>query len=467
MKKHIIITALITLSFSSLAQTTLKSGFYLPGMLNRHKINPAVINDSDGYVGIPILSDFTVRAATNLGVGKFLFPMQGGGLTTFMNGLVSPSEFLSGLSPMNSIEADLSLDILSGGFRAGESYNTISLGLESYTSAYIPYAMFDFMKSGMSSPGVTHYSIKDLTARTTNYMHLSYSYAREIGSDFTVGAKVKFLVGLADVNAQINRMDISMSQNEWLVRSHGTLSTAAPGNFRYQTSSDGSVNSFSLNSLNVAGYGAGIDLGATYRTPVDGLKVSLAVVDLSFISWNSNATAKTPEGEFSFKGFQDIPAGGDASGRPVEEQLEDLKNQAMSLFKFYPEAHQASRVTSLRTTLNVGVEYDLVPDIFSFGLLSSTRFTDVFTLCEFILSANYRPCHWFNMAVTGDFSNVATSFGTVLNLCPRFINFYVGVDFMLTNVSPQFLPIRSGSPTVSFGLNVPINKRHKYYKSRR
>lgn len=466
MKKHIIIIALAALSLPSLAQTTLKSGFYLPGMLNRHKINPAVINDSDGYIGIPALSDITIKGATNLGIGKLLFPMQGGGLTTFMNKSIEPSKFLSGLNQMNNLEADVSLDILSAGFRAGQSYNTIALGLESYTSAFLPYALFDFMKSGMTSPDVTHYSIKNLTARTTNYMHLSYGYARPIGSDWTVGAKIKFIVGLANVNARIDHMDIAMSQNEWLVRSHGTLDAAGPGNIRYTTGSDGAISGFSLNNINVAGYGAGIDLGATYQTPVEGLKVSLAVVDLGFISWNTNAMAKTDSKEFSFKGFQDISGGG-SQNRPIDEQVNDLKNQVMALFKFYPEVGSSRITTSLRTTLNVGVEYDLVPDIFSFGLLSSTRFTDVFTLSELILSANYRPCSWFNMAVTGDFSNVATSFGAIINLCPKFINFYAGVDFMLTEITPQFIPMRSGSPMVSIGLNVPIYKCHKYYKSRR
>lgn len=449
---------------AALAQSTVKSGYFLPGMLNRHKLNPALINDY-GYVGIPVISDLSIGAATNMGAGKLFFPMQDGTLTTFMSPTVSPEQFLSGLSPMNNANANISMDILSGGFHAGGAYHTLALGLRSQTSLYVPYAMFDFIKSGMTSPDVTSYNIKNLSAHTTNYIDLSYSYARKIGDEWSVGAKLKFLVGLADVRANISNMNISMSQDEWLVRSQGHLDAAGPGETTFTSGSDGALDGFSLNNYAPAGYGGGIDLGATYRTPVEGLTVSIAVTDLGFISWSKSAKAATDGDPFIFDGFSDIPVGG--VGTSVDSQIEELKNGLIDLFKFYPTEGSSPRTTMLRPTLNIGVEYELVPEIFSFGLLSSTRFDEAFVLSELILSANYRPRSWFNASVTADWSNVAFSCGAVVNFCPRFINFFVGVDFFLFNVTPQFIPMKSAAPLVNLGLNVPIVHRDKYYKNRR
>lgn len=462
MKKYIL-TILAIFSFgATFAQPVIKSGYFLNGMPNRHKINPAIMPER-GYVGIPFLSDVSLATATNMGVGKFLFPMKNGGLTTFMNGAVSADQFLSGLSERNNLDVDVNVEIFGMGFYSGKSYNTIGINLRSYTGAYLPYSLFDFMKSGMTSAN-TSYNIENITARTTNFVDIAYGYSRAINSDITVGAKVKFLVGLADVEAKIDQMNVRMSQNEWLVSSGGSMTMAGMG-LRF-VGGDNSKFFPGLKSdgFEVGGFGLGVDIGATYKTPVRGLNVSLALVDLGFISWNNSSRASSVTDEFRFNGFQDIPIGGVGSGRPVGDQLEDLKNQALDLFRFEAEAGTKSRTTSLRTTLNVGVEYEFFPDKFSVGLLSSTRFSRERTLSELIVSANYKPKSWFNAALTADISNVAFSWGALINFCPSFINFFAGVEFMLGDVTPQFLPMRSGSPRISFGLSVPLAKQSRYYE---
>ncbi|MEG2727579.1 MAG: DUF5723 family protein [Mucinivorans sp.] len=464
-KKYTLIFSLILVGLASTAQTTIKTGYFLPGMLNRHKINPSAINDM-AYVGVPIVSDLNMQVATNLGAGKLLFPLPDGQLTTFMNSAVGTKEFLAALAPVNNLDVNLGVDILSGGFHAGNAYHTIALSLHSYSNANIPYALFDFMKSGMTSPAVTQYNIRNLQLRTTNYIDLAYGYARHINESWSVGGKLKLLVGLADLTAKINNMDILMSENEWTINSHGTLDVAAPGNLDFKTAEDGSINNFSLNNFGVAGLGAAIDLGATYRTPVEGLTVSFSVIDLGFISWSKSARAATNSNPFSFKGFSDIAIGNEG-GIPLDKQVTDLKNQVMDLINFYPEQGTRVRTTMLRPTLNAGIEYELVPDRFSFGLLSSTRFDPSFTITELILSANYRPCNWFNMALSADWSNVSWSWGALINFCPKFINFFVGFDYFLTDITPQWIPMRSASPMLSLGLNVPIGHRYRYYKNRR
>lgn len=466
MNKRISILAVLAATLCGLSSQgqPVRSGYFLPGMFNRTKINPAVINRT-GYVGIPFISDISVGAALNAGVANFIFPYPSGGLTTFMNSSVSASEFLSKLSPVNGGNVDLSLDIFSMGYFSGNSYQTIGLSLRSMSSATIPYALFDFMKSGMTAPS-THYMIKDLGFQTQNFFELSWSYARPINSQWNVGGRAKVLMGLAYADARIAQMDVEMSADKWQVTSQGQMSASAIVPISYNVNSEGAVSGLNTNMSKIGprSFGFSLDLGATYK-PDDRWTVSLSATDVGLIFWDETSDARTRTTPFIFNGFSDIPIGG---GGSIQGQLNELKKQAQELFAFYPTAPKGSRAQWLKATINVAGEFEVFEDLFSVGVLSSTRIDPVYTITDLIVSANYRPTDgWFNASLTGDFSNVAVSCGAVINFCPKFLNFFVGLDYMLWNVSPQFIPLSAFAPRVSFGLSVPLGSSDKYYKNRR
>lgn len=433
---------------------TAKSGYFLPGMLNRHKINAAVENRFN-YVGIPVISDLNVGFATNMGLGKFIFPMQGGGLTTFMNGSVSASEFLGKLPSVSTLSGDFSMDILAGGFHAGRSYQTIALTLRSQMAGNVPYSLFDFMKSGMSSPDVTNYRIKNLELKTTNYAEIAWGYSRSINSQWRVGGKAKFLVGLAEANAKISQMDIEMSSDQWTVTSEGVMDGTAVIPIEFKTGNDGAVSGINTGKgVNVKSFGFAIDAGVVYK-PAPRWTVSLGVTDFGFMSWDGMAYAQTNADPFKFNGFKNIGDG------PIEDQFNVLKEQALQLFKFYPakNGEKTRRTSMLNATINVGGEFEIFEDLFSVGVLSTTKIDKVFTYTGVLISANYRPStSWFNAALTFDVSNIATSMGAVINFCPEYFNLFVAVDYMLWKHSPQLIPINSAAPAVSLGLSIPFGK---------
>lgn len=433
-----------------------KSGYFLPGMLNRHEINPAVANQYN-FVGIPMLSNINLGVATNMGAATFFYPMpNGSGLTTFMNGAISASEVLSQLNPKNVLNASLSVDILSGGFIAGKSYQTITLSMRSFSSGNAPYELFDFMKTGMASAqGVTSYKIKDLSFESNNFAQLAWSYSRDINPQWRVGGKAKLLMGLANVQANIDNMDIEMSADKWRVTSQGQMNVSALMPLTFKTNENNAVNGVETgNGLNLSNLGFALDLGAVFK-PIDRLTVSLGVTDLGFINWKKSISANTKADPFIFEGFTNI--GGDV---PLDSQIEDLKKQAQELVTFYPNAGQSSNSKMLKATINIGGEYEIFEDLFSVGLLSSTRIDPVFTITEAIVSANYRPTNsWFNAALTLDVSNIAVSGGAVINFCPEYFNLFMGVEFMMCNLTPQYLPMKNGAPRFAMGLNIPFGKK--------
>lgn len=49
--------------------------------------------------------------------------------------------------------------------------------------------------------------------------------------------------------------------------------------------------------------------------------------------------------------------------------------------------------------------------------------------------------------------------GLGLNLCPNWINFFIGTDVLITKHTPQFVPVRQSIMNVTLGIGVPIGKR--------
>lgn len=460
--RPILVALFFVISCGAWGQNSLHSGYFLDGMLNRHELNPAIQNRT-GYIGIPVLGNFNVGIHSNMGAADFLYPMANGQLTTFMSSAVSSADFLDNIKRRNTMQADIEIGLLSAGFWSWGGYNTIAITMHSQSGSYVPYEMFDFMKSGMSSPQGSAYNIKNFSFNTNNYVDLALGHSRRINDQWTVGAKLKLIVGAANIDARISNMDATLSGDQWLINMQGEIQGSAPG-ILFATDDEGQISGAEFRDFDPQGlgWGLGVDLGATYK-PIEDLTISLAVTDLGFISWGNTIRGTNPTKEFVFDGFSDIPVGGD-QGVPIDEQFEDVKNQFQELMKFYPSGCTAKRTTMLRANVNVGVEYFLVPEKFSFGLLWSTRFDRDFIRTEALLSANYRPAKWFNMALTGGVSNISTSWGWVINFCPRAINFYVGADYMLTKISPQWVPLNNANTVVSFGLNVPIQARRNHNK---
>ncbi|MEG1607013.1 MAG: DUF5723 family protein [Mucinivorans sp.] len=447
------------------SQSALRSSYFLDGMLTNHHFNPAIQGEY-GYVGIPIIGSFNIGLNSNVGLANFLFPTNTG-LTTFLSSSVSGADFLSALDSKNRIAADIQTSILAGGFWAWGGYNTVDVNFKSFTNANIPYEMFDFLKSGMSSAQGNTYKMENIMASTNNYIDIAFGHSRKIGDKWTVGVKVKFVLGMANVQANINRLDATLTGDKWLIDMQGQLDVSAPGAV-FKTNDKGDVSSVDLMKKPFGeglGYGAAIDFGATFK-PSERFTISLAVIDLGFISWGKSYRASNHDQQFLFDGFSNIAVGPDGTGLPLDKQLTSLKDDLSNLIKFKPTDGAISNTRMLRTTINLGVEYNLVPEKFSFGLLATARFAEHHTVFQGLLSANYRPAKWFEMALSaGMSSNTSFSWGGVINFCPRFINFFVGADFVTMRLAPQMVPLHNTNMLISVGLNVPLARNREVRKN--
>lgn len=435
------------------AQQTLHSSYFLKRMPMRHKLNPALINDY-GYFSIPMLGNVNIGVQSNISLKNFIYPTNDGNLMTFMHQDVSADDFLDNIKNYNSVEMNLDMSILSFGFFGFKGYNTFDISLRSHTGIYVPEDMFRFMKLGMDNENGNSYHLRNFTMKTDNYVELALGHAHKINDKLTIGAKLKFLAGVANIQAKIHQMDITLSEDKWEIMANGQMDASVLG-ASLQTKANGEIDDFDfdIDKPALSGWGLGTDLGATYRL-MDNLTLSAAVVDLGFIRWNKNLRGATLNNEsFLFDGFKEIDIDDDSA---IDDQWDDIADQLEDMVRFYETDAPSARSTSLRTTLNIGAEYSILNDKISFGLLSSTRFSSPKTWTEIVGSANFRPASWFNVALTGTLSNYGPNWGWVLNLCPRGFNFFIGTDHMVTRVTPQYIPTKNATVNLNFGFNVPM-----------
>lgn len=441
------------------AQNTLNSSYFMEKMTKRNQLNPA-LKTPNNYVSMPVLSNFYLGVNSNLGLGTFLYPRDNK-LVTFLHESVPADEFLGKLANDNALELDLGLDIISFGFWAWGGQNTFNLALKSNTGAYLPKELFQFLKTGQEPTGVTHYDMSNVTVASNNYLELAFGHARDITDKLGVGARVKVLLGAAHAEARIDRMDITMSQDEWIIKQAGHLQASSLLNLTTDPET-GEITNYKLgNNFGLAGFGLGFDLGATYKL-IDNLTLSAALTDIGFMRWNNLSRAETdPTKEFQFSGFDNIGAKDDENGdNPFKKEADQLGEDLKALTKFY-KTDARSVSNSLRTTLRVGAEYAVLDNAISFGLLSTTRFVGYRTYAEGMAAINFRPLSALHLTVNGSVSNMGSSVGAILNICAPGFNFFVGTDYFATQYSKQFIPINHARANLSFGFNITFGEKHK------
>ena len=391
-----------------------------------------------------------------------------------MHSSVSGSKFLDGLRETNRLNADINLAILSAGFKAWGGYNTIGINLRSNTNMTLPRDLFAFMKMGMSK-SETHYHMDNLGIQSNNYFEIALGHSRKINDKLDAGAKLKFLLGAANLSMKMNNMDVTLSENKWMIRADGEMNTSLKGLTMPTKAESGKKiekpsqadlidwDNIDYDSPGLSGFGMAIDLGATYKV-MDGLTVSAALLDFGFMSWSNTIKSVTGNEPWEFDGFHEIAVDselGDDDPNSLESQLDAIGKDLEDYASFHRKETDATRTAMLGATLNLGAEYALpMYDRLRFGFLSSTRINGRYSWSEGRFSANVAPLKWFDAGINYAISTFGSSFGWLLDFHPKGFNFFLGMDHTLGKITPQGIPVNSGNMNISLGMNVTFGAKN-------
>ena len=474
----------------------LRTSYFMEGTHYRQQLNPALI-PTQGYFNIPVLGSVNATVgSTSLGYQDII------DIIDDSDNFYSNPDFLGRLKDKNNLNVNVSTEILSAGWYKGKNFWSFNVGVRADIGASLTRSMFTFLNEMDALEDNWRNSNYDISGQKLDinaYGEVGLGYARQINNRLTVGGKVKVLLGIGNMNLKINnvmmnanlpsdaRINQLQDQNylsgldaagitrlkSEIESYHANLNVDAhlESSFKglelVQEDGQDYISDFDFDSgkLGIAGYGFGIDLGASYKI-MDNLTVSASVLDLGFISWTKGATkiaSANPE-SINMKGTSYVN-GIDANDIPnsitaIQNNITRLQADAdgymnrvnggdvldYEMLQLQTEDVHKSRKSSLASTVVVGAEYGFFENKLGVGVLSTTRFVQPITLTEVTFSANYRPKSWLNVALSySAIQSAGKSFGLGLKLGPVFL----GTDYM-------FLGKNTNSVSGFVGISVPL-----------
>lgn len=471
MKKTIIaiIAALVPVIGAS-AQQTFISTYFLEGYNHRHQFNPAFASKTS-YFAVPILCSFNLETQSNLGISTFLYPIDGR-LTTFMDSAIPAEEFLGKLSSENILNVDNQISMMSFGIRRDKSFFSFDVNAITSVSLNLPYSLFDFMKHSETSQ---NYEISNITARMNGRLEFAFGYSRSVTKKLNIGARVKFLVGVANVEVDAERTEILTNEDKWSVHSYATLKSSSFMDIRtkgetgaeIEKPSDRDMLDFGDVKTNggklVNGFGAAVDLGAEMEV-AKGLKLSLSINDLGYLGWRNTTVARTSGEEWSYDGFKDISF--DASKDNWNDQLDDLIEETLDMFDFRRTEKNGAYGGMIAATVNAGVEYTMpFYNALSAGLLSSTHINGKYSWTQTRLFANLRPAKWFSCGLNFAMARFGWGVGAAIGFHAPGFNLFIGSDrlpLQKIKVYDEILyPYGKLNTSVNFGISFNLGGRSK------
>lgn len=448
----------------SAAAQTINSAYFTEDYKFRHMLNPAFGNEQN-YVSIPALGNISVNTHGNFGyrdviMSNPMYPsLSDKKMTTFLNPYISAENALSGFSTGNNrITGDVSLTILSAGFKAFGGYNTIEINSRTTTGVSLPYELFEFAKN----TGNHSYNIGDINAHAQSFAEIAFGHSRQINDKLRLGAKLKVLVGLGRADVKMRNMKADLTaEDKWTITGEATTDVSMKG-FSYVSEEkeyniEGSgtyerVNDVDLDGVGVGGFGMAIDLGGVYEINED-WTVSASVLDLGFISWTNDMLAENRSKSFVFNGFHDVSVTSDR-GEEIDTKVDRYGDQLADFANLTDMGDKGGRSTGIGATINVGAEYTLpVYRKVSFGALCTSRINGAYSWTEGRLSVNYAPLNWLDGGVSFAVNSFTTSMGWVLNLHPKGYNFFIGMDHILGKTSKEMIPLSSNA-SLTVGMNI-------------
>ena len=455
--KYSILALLLSVCASAgMAQSSLSSYFLDGTFHNNNKLNPAMKAER-GYFSL-MTGNLSLRTKGNVGISNFLYTRGDNELTTFMSGSVGQNEFLGGLPDVSRIGLGLDESIFALGFRAFGGYVNMDLSLHSSTMLALPKSLFEFAKKGFQE---NSYSISGINVNTMNYAAFTLGYSREVIEGLRVGVNVKYLVGLAYANINVDKLNVELNGDRWLVESYATAKGAIMGEAYAILDEDGVIDDIETGDMAPSATGLAFDLGVVYNMDkiVPGLTVSASILDIGSINWKYMMKAHSTDGKVEFDGFGTVDY--DDMDNTIEDEFDRLGDDAEKLMEFRYDGNSSEK-TSLNTTMYLGAEYSMpfykplsVAVLYGHGFSSieANRWNDFRTYL------NISPVKWFEATVNCGFSTYGTSLGWMLNFHPALLSFFIGSDYMVTNVTPQFLPVDDLNSHFTMGINIPIGKR--------
>lgn len=429
MKKYLLpslITATLLLLPSGLSAQDLETGYFLGGNPYAFRLNPAFQNERSifslalGQTGAGVWS--------NLGISSLLYPDANGYLYTFLSDRVDASSFMRKIGRYNRLNLDARVNLLTIGFwSSAHRYFTIDLNVRGLNAASIPYDVFSFWKEGAESRNSFDFS--GMGFRAKEFVEAAVGWSKNYDNVFSVGFRVKALVGIGEAEVFAKNMKLTMGSDRWDIQAQSVFHASSP-NFSYRLTEDGDLDmesiSFQEGNYGPAGYGGALDLGVSWNV-LPYLTLSASVLDLGTVRWSRQVNGISPETTYSW-----VPSeSGNAGEDDWEDQIDEAFSDLSEVLRFKDASSQGGAFEALPTQFLLGAEFRMpFYERLSIGALYSGRVGSSFARNSGRVSLNWNPLNFLSLSTGTTLSRLGESVGFAFCLHPAGINLLVGCDYI-------------------------------------
>ena len=482
--KRFFLLALLAIASLSISAQQVNTLYFLEMSPQRHYFNPALQPISNVYVSLPVLGYTSLWAGNNSLTMSDIVVNKNDKLMWFLNPEAGGADaLLKKMRQSTLIDFDAQINLLSFGFRIKEKgYFHFTLNEKTEGGLALPKGLFQFvLGGGMQDPNAINTTqLKQLGGNFSLYSEIGLGYSHQINDQWTVGGKLKFLLGQANMGMTNGRLDLISSVEEWQLVGDGNLRMSMPISVPKPKSTElEDMEQWAKDLKNIkldgalikdmvkpSGMGGAIDLGVTYK-PIEMLQISLGVTDLGLMRWNKGLRYNY-DINGKFDGLHDL------NYSDLKDNPDQLVDTAIARLKdVYKQAMHQSTLDSMGYTLmtspklNVAIDANFWDNRVGVGIISKTRFFNRQVYEEVTLGASFRPCHWFQLAASysflnGRWSNIGAAIGltTYEGVGVTLAMDYVPLSYVKTDMNNAWgIPYKTKGVNLALAVNIVIGHR--------
>ena len=477
-KKLLFILLLSFFYFRVLKAQEVGTVYFMEDVPVRHFLNPSFQPTNDFYISLPVIGLTQAGVGNNSLSFKDVIYKQNTQTLSFLSSTAGINRFYNTLNSNIVLSGNFQTNLLSFGFRQEKVYWTFSITEKLDVMAAIPKDLFKLALFGLQNNVDNTFRFSTLQTDISLYTEAALGYSRKLDDKWTVGAKLKYLYGSANLSTTNKQFQLNAGIQNWTVRAQGTLNYSSP--VPVSVTTDFQSLSYTLPSKNIdwlkpSGMGAGMDIGAEYKLNKN-VNLSASLTDLGFIVWYKNLQNVSYNANYTFDGL--IHINNNSTTQTIQDEYTRLTtgntvvDSLTKVLKASANLIASSNVYTTGTTakLNIGAEYNILENKLGFGLLSHSGFIKHTVSEELTLSVNSRPYSWLNASLsTSFFYGRLGSLGLGLGLKAGCVHWFFAADYFAfqkktfslsgSSISSIAVPYNTSYCNFSTGINLVFDSK--------
>jgi len=439
--------------------------YFMKGVPQSNRINPARQPECGFYFGIPAISPLSLElSSSSLAYQDLIYPHPSeDSLITFLHPLGDQQAFLKELKPLNYVISDLGTSLFSMGFRTGIGFFSLDVTTRVDGDVYYPGDLARLVLEG-ADEGET-YTLDGTGVDLSAFDEVSLGWSGAIGNSIQIGLRGKMLFGVGNLNTNRSDLSVSTSEELWNIRSHMEYHASLPfAEVIYDN--DGMIEDIIIDeelenlnpgaiartAFNMNNLGLGLDLGIDFR-PSDRWLLSASVLDIGYIRWTDEVhkVSYITDYDFTSQEIDPFEFTDDFTFNDwIDSTFSEIGDSLAGALEFTPGGIYSRR---LNTKLFVGASWYATPNI-NFGLLSRTDFLKESVVEQLTASANFRAGRFLNFTLSYSYINsYFKNFGAGISFNAGPLNIYVVSD---NTLNALLWPQEVQSANLWFGMNFAV-----------